>query len=124
MSAGQKAYQSLKAYQRFKTSQQSKLRVILNVLVALFMIGQVLVSAFAGEYLNAISGAGVIAVVIGALQMAEATKQKNFELLRQLKAKYGPEIYDAIKAEPASLQYRFLQKTYPRERETPVIELP
>jgi len=56
--------------------------------------------------------------------MAETTQQKNLELLRQLKAKYGPEIYDAIKAEPDTIKYKLFQKFYPPERQAPVVELP
>ncbi len=54
----------------------------------------------------------------------EETKRKNFELLKQLKAKYGPEIYDALTKEPDTLAYKLLQKSYPRERQAPVVELP
>jgi len=124
ISAGQKAYQGLKAYERFKTSQQSKLAVFFNVLTVLFVIFQIMAGIYCRQYWKAALAAVLIPTVVWGLCSLENTKKKNFELLKQLKAKYGPEIYEAITKEPDSIQYKLFQKSYPPERRAPSVELP
>jgi drug/metabolite transporter superfamily protein YnfA len=124
ISAGQKAYQGLRAYQRFRTSQQSKLAVFFNVLTVLIIFMQILTFFHFGNYWMAMGGAAVLVSLPWGWHTIENTKRKNFELIKQLKAKYGPEIYDEIKKEPDSIPYKLFQKSYPRDRQAPPVELP
>jgi hypothetical protein len=124
ISAGQKAYQGLRAYQRFKTSQQSKLSVFLNVVTGLFLFVEILAYGYAGKYWIVATAVISLVLILRALRSMKETNRKNFELLKRLKAKYGPEIYDAIAKEPDSIQYRLFQKSYPPERQPPSVELP
>jgi hypothetical protein len=124
ISVGRKAYQGLKAYERFRASQRSKLSVLLNVVAVLFLFMQILVGILGHQYWKVALAAGTVLILLWGCRRMEATKRKHFELLKQLKAKFGPEIYDEIKKEPASTQYKFFQKPYPPDRRPLSVELP
>jgi hypothetical protein len=124
ISAGQKAYQGLKAYERFRISQRSRLSVFLNVVAVLVLFMQILAFIHGGKYWMATWGAAVLVILPWGWRAMEKTKRKNFELLKQLKAKYGPEIYGEIRKDPNSLQYKLFQKSYPPDQRPPSIELP
>ena len=124
IAAGRKAYQGLVGYERFWSAQRSKLSIILNAFTALFMFVQFLGYFYVGKYWMAAWFAAAVVSLIWGVRMLEMAKHKNFELLRQLKEKYGPEIYDEIKKEPDTFQYKLFHKSYPLKQPPPSIELP
>ena len=124
ISAGQKAYRGLIGYERFRMSQRSKLSLFLNVFALLFMVAQILAWSYEGNFWRVAAGVGTVGILIWGFRVMEVTKRKNFELLRQLKTKYGLEIYDEIKKEPDPLQYKLFQKSYQAERKPLSIDLP
>lgn len=89
-----------------------------------FVFMQILAWSYSGKYWMAAFGAAALVSLLWGCHFMEDAKRKNFELLKQLKAKYGPEIYDEIKQEPDSLQYKIFQKSYPPERQPPSVNLP
>jgi Zn-dependent protease with chaperone function len=72
-------------------------------------------------------GVCFVAAIVGNLWQWRRQKvryQKVFEFLRQLKLKYGPEIYLEIEKEPSSFYYNAFQKLHPPDSWRVSIKLP
>jgi hypothetical protein len=106
LEAGQKGYQRIKAFNRYKTTPRTWIVLIL-------FVGFLDYDSFHNGH--------PIAGVFWTLYLAVAGFQhwrrkircsKDYKFLEQLKLKYGSEVYSEIKKEPASLFYKIFQKLY------------
>jgi hypothetical protein len=116
LSEGQRAYRRLELYQR---NRPTLFYIVMTTLALAF-----LVCGASGQYWKAMWQASVITILICAWLKIKGNARKDFEFLKQLKLKYGPEVYNEVKKESASLQYKLLQKSYPLGGNRTSIRLP
>lgn len=116
--AGQKAYQRIKAFVRYKTTARTW--VVILIWSGFFEYAAIR---------NGDLGVGLLwGILVGASfwqwQRQKDRYQKDYQFLRELKTKYGSEVYVEIKKEPSSLYYRVFQKSYPPGRNRGPVLLP
>jgi hypothetical protein len=118
IAAGQKAYQRMKQFESNKPTR-------LTWVILTFLLGGTIVGGFHnGHDGPGIFWAALLAAMFWQSRRQKERCQKDFEFLRQLKLKYGPEIYSEIKEEPSSLYYYVFQKRYPPDNQRGSVALP
>jgi hypothetical protein len=104
--AGQKGYQRIKSFSRYKATPRTW------VLLTLF-VGFLDYSSFHdGNRISAIFWTLYLMAAGFQHWRRKVRCEKDYKFLEQLKIKYGPKIYAEIEKEPDSLFYRAFQKLY------------
>jgi hypothetical protein len=118
---GQRAYQSIKKYERNK-------RGIGFGIFILGFFGLMIFDAFHREGFSFAVGTAIfwgtaIGISYWQYRNMEKKAQQALVILEALKSKYGREVYSIIQKEPRSWSYRIFQKIYPPSRQ-PSVKLP
>ena len=86
--AGQKAYQRMRAYQRYKPTSSSAVVAFLILAVTTYNAIRM------GEYSGLIFWMILILATYWQAQRQKARYQKDYEFLKELKTKYGIKVYE------------------------------
>jgi hypothetical protein len=119
--AGQKAYQRIKVFARNQ-------RLAGGFFGLIFVAGYMVWTDFKEHGLESAAHSGAVWITLltaGAYHYRRQKKQnlKDLLFLKELKIKYGAEVYLEIQKEPRSLYYYLVQKRYPPDNRQ-VVELP
>jgi hypothetical protein len=118
LAAGQKAYQRMKQFESSKPTR------VTWAILFWFLAAMIFGGFHNGHYGPGIFWTVLLAAIFWQSQRQKERCQKDFEFVRQLKLKYGPEIYSEIKEEPSSLYYYIFQKRYPPDNQRGSVALP